>query len=58
MKRTLLALCIRNPVSVNLMMLVILLIGFFSAYNLQRETFPEIELDLFHVVAEMQVMGD
>lgn len=47
--RRLIAAAVRNPVATNLLMVVIIVVGGMSAYNLRRETFPQISFDIIQV---------
>ena len=47
--RRLIAAAVRNPVAANLLMVVIIVVGGMSAYNLRRETFPQISFDIIQV---------
>jgi multidrug efflux pump subunit AcrB len=39
----------RNPVAANLLMMVIMTVGLFSAFNIQRAMFPAIDLDIIFI---------
>ena len=47
--RRLIAAAVHNPVAANLLMVVIIVVGGMSAYNLRRETFPQISFDIVQV---------
>ena len=40
---------VHNPVAANLLMVVIIVVGGMSAYNLRRETFPQVSFDVIQV---------
>ena len=47
--RRLISAAVHNSVAANLLMVVIIVVGGVSAYNLQRETFPHISFDIIQV---------
>ena len=47
--RRLISGAVHNPVAANLLMVVIIVVGGMSAYNLRRETFPRISFDTIQV---------
>ena len=47
--RRLITAAVHNPVAANLLMVVIIVVGGMSAYNLRRETFPQISFDIVQV---------
>ncbi len=47
--RRLITAAVNNPVAANLLMVVIIVVGGMSAYNLRRETFPQISFDIVQV---------
>ena len=47
--RRLIAAAVHNSVAANLLMVVIIVVGGMSAYNLRRETFPQISFDVIQV---------
>ena len=47
--RRLISATVHNSVAANLLMLVIIVVGGMSAYNLRRETFPQISFDIIQV---------
>ena len=47
--RALIAAAVHNPVAANLLMIVIIVVGGMSAYNLRRETFPQFSFDVIQV---------
>ena len=47
--RRLINAAVHNPVAVNLLMIVIIVVGGMSVYNLRRETFPQISFDIISV---------
>ena len=47
--RRLISAAVHNSVAANLLMIVIIVIGGMSAYNLRRETFPQISFDIIQV---------
>jgi multidrug efflux pump subunit AcrB len=47
--RRLIAAAVHNSVAANLLMVVIIVVGGMSAYNLRRETFPQISFDIIQV---------
>ena len=48
--RRLIRAAVHNSVAANLLMLVIIVVGGMSAYNLKRETFPQISFDIVQVL--------
>ena len=49
--RRLVSTAVHNSVAANLLMVVIIVAGCMSAYNLQRETFPQVSFDVIEVQA-------
>ena len=47
--RRLINAAVHNPVAANLLMIVIIVVGGMSVYNLRRETFPQISFDIISV---------
>ena len=47
--RRLISAAVHNPVATNLLMIVIIVVGGMSVYNLRRETFPQISFDIISV---------
>ena len=47
--RGLISAAVHNPVAANLLMVVIIVVGGMSAYNLRRETFPQVAFDVIQV---------
>ena len=47
--RRLISAAVHNSVATNLLMIVIIVVGGMSAYNLRRETFPQISFDIVQV---------
>ena len=47
--RGLISAAVHNPVAANLLMVVIIVVGGMSAYNLRRETFPQVSFDLIQI---------
>ena len=47
--RRLISAAVHNPVAANLLMIVIIVVGGMSVYNLRRETFPQISFDIISV---------
>ena len=47
--RRLISAAVHNSVAANLLMIVIIVVGGMSAYNLRRETFPQISFDIVQV---------
>ena len=48
--RRLISAAVHNSVAANLLMIVIVVVGGMSAYNLKRETFPQISFDIVQVM--------
>ena len=48
--RRLISAAVHNSVAANLLMIVIIVVGGMSAYNLKRETFPQISFDIIQVM--------
>ena len=48
--RRLISAAVHNSVAANLLMVVIIVVGGMSAYNLKRETFPQISFDIIQVM--------
>lgn len=41
--------CIHNPVPINLIIIIFIILGVYSSMNLQRETFPEFDMEVVDV---------
>ncbi len=47
--RTLIEFFLKRPLLVNLLTVIILLVGGYSLYTLQKETFPKVEFDIITI---------